>query len=70
MATAIEVLRVAAMSSYENRSISSGVLILDTDDDPEPPRPLPGDQAFRYTQALTGIKTFYRLCDGLQTLST
>ena len=26
---AIEVLRVAAMSSYENRSISSGVLILD-----------------------------------------
>ena len=28
VATAIEVLRVAAMSSYENRSISSGVLIL------------------------------------------
>ena len=27
-----------------------------------------GDQAFRYTQALTGIKTFYRLSDGLQTV--
>ena len=30
IANAIEVLRVAALSSYENRSISSGVLILDT----------------------------------------
>jgi hypothetical protein len=67
-ATAIEVLRVAAMSSYENRSISSGVLILDTESDPEhPERPL-GEQAYRYTQSLTAIKTFYRLCDGLHTV--
>ena len=34
IATAIEVLRVAALSSYENRAISSGVLVLDGDDDP------------------------------------
>ena len=34
VATAIEVLRVAALSSYENRAISSGVLLLDKDDDP------------------------------------
>jgi hypothetical protein len=70
VATAIEVLRVAAMSSYENRPISSGVLILDTEHDPRDPgihRAL-GDQAFRYTQALSGVKTFYRLCDGLQTV--
>lgn len=68
VATAIEVLRVAAMSSYENRSISSGVLILDTEEDPlHADRPL-SDQTYRYTQALTGIKTFYRLCDGLQTV--
>src|SRR5918992_1824686 len=33
VATAIEVLRVAAMSSYENRHISSGVLVLDTEND-------------------------------------
>jgi hypothetical protein len=65
VATAIEVLRVAAMSSYENRPISSGVLILDTDDDAG--RPVP-EHAARYTQALTAIKTFYRLCDGVQTL--
>jgi hypothetical protein len=67
-ATAIEVLRVAALSSYENRSISSGALLLDSDGDPENPDQAPGDQAFRYTQALTGIKTFYRLSDGLQTV--
>ena len=68
VATAIEVLRVAAMSSYENRSISSGVLILDTEEDPlHGDRPL-SDQTYRYTQALTGIKTFYRLCDGLHTV--
>lgn len=68
VATAIEVLRVAAMSSYENRPISSGVLILDTEHDPGHPDQPPSDQAYRYTQALTGIKTFYRLCDGVQTL--
>jgi hypothetical protein len=68
VATAIEVLRVAAMSSYENRAISSGVLILDTEDDPARRSRSLGDQAFRYTQALTAIKTFYRLCDGLQTV--
>ena len=68
VATAIEVLRVAAMSSYENRAISSGVLILDSEDDPESAHRSLGDQAFRYTQALTAIKTFYRLSDGLRTL--
>jgi hypothetical protein len=68
VATAIEVLRVAALSSYENRSISSGVLILEGEDDPLRPRRLSPEQAYRYSQALTGIKSFYRLCDGLQTL--
>src|SRR5687768_6646788 len=68
VATAIEVLRVAALSSYENRSISSGVLILDTDEDAEHPAHAAGHQAFRYTQAVTAIKTFYRLCDGLETV--
>src|SRR6476659_683967 len=37
LATAIEVLRVAALSSYENRSISSGVLVLEGEDDPKRP---------------------------------
>jgi hypothetical protein len=67
VATAIEVLRVAAMSSYENRSISSGVLILD-EEGTGPAAAMPDDQTFRYSHALTGIKTFYRLSDGLETV--
>jgi hypothetical protein len=62
IATAIEVLRVAALSSYENRAISSGVLVLDREEEPD------GEQTYRYSQALTGIKSFYRICNGLETL--
>ncbi len=68
IATAIEVLRVAALSSYENRAISSGVLVLGEDDDPERPRHITPDHAYRYSQSLTTIKSFYRLCDGIETL--
>jgi hypothetical protein len=68
IATAIEVLRVAALSSYENRSISSGVLLLEGDEDPMRPENRPSGMEYKYSQALTGIKSFYRLCDGLRTL--
>ncbi|MFL6279705.1 MAG: hypothetical protein ACJ731_06320, partial [Vicinamibacterales bacterium] len=68
IATAIEVLRVAALSSYENRSISSGVLILDADDDAAQPRNVAPDQTYAYSQALTAIKSFYRLSDGIETV--
>src|SRR5262249_16566173 len=67
IATAIEVLRVAALSSYENRAISSGVLLLDADDDPVRPHP-PSEDSYQSPQSLTAIKSFYRLCDGLKTL--
>lgn len=67
IAAAIDVLRVAALSSYENRPISTGVLLLDSDDDPCLHRRVP-ENAVIYTQALTGVKTFYRLCDGLRTV--
>jgi hypothetical protein len=67
IASAIEVLRVAALSSYENRAISSGVLILDTEQDSDRARRVSPDKAFQYSQELTAIKSFYRLCDGLQT---
>ena len=68
VANAIEVLRVAALSSYENRSISSGVLLLEGAVDPVRAHPIVAEHAYRYTPALTGIKSFYRLCDGLRTL--
>jgi hypothetical protein len=68
LATAIEVLRVAALSSYENRAISSGVLLLDTAEDPVTSgRPGPAGAA-PYAPALTAIKSFYRLCDGVSTV--
>lgn len=66
IAQAIEVLRVAALSRYENREISSGVLLLDSDADPArggcgvPP-------VLDYAEGLTSVKSFYRLSDGLHT---
>lgn len=67
-AAAIEVLRVAALSSYENRAISTGVLLLGSDDDPvSAPRAHPPG-SHTYSQALTGVKSFFRLVDGLRTL--
>ncbi|HEU4936627.1 MAG TPA: hypothetical protein VFT39_09245 [Vicinamibacterales bacterium] len=68
IAIAIEVLRVAALSSYENRSISSGLLILDGEDDLARPRNVAPDQTYPYSQALTAIKSFYRLSDGIETV--
>ena len=44
IASVIELLRVAALSSYENRPISTGVLLLGTSNDPcRPDAPLAGD---------------------------
>jgi hypothetical protein len=68
VANAIEVLRVAALSSYENRSISSGVLLLEGEADPIRGQPVISEHAYQYATALTGIKSFYRLCDGIHTL--
>jgi len=65
----IEVLRTTALSTYENRRISTGTLLFGTQPDPchAPPTTPPG--ALRYSLALTSIRSFYRLCDGLQTLA-
>ncbi|MCL4810885.1 MAG: hypothetical protein KJ061_00295 [Vicinamibacteraceae bacterium] len=66
IASAIEVLRVAALSSYENRAISSGVLLLAGEAGPGGRGAGPGGIA--YSPALTGVKSFYRLCDGVNTV--
>jgi hypothetical protein len=65
---ALEALRVAALSTYENRRVSTGALLLGTPDDPAAPgRPnLQGAPTFN--ARLTGIKGFHRLCDGVHTL--
>ena len=69
VATALEILRVAALSSYENKAISSGVLLVDDEDGDTRWRPRDAaGQSYKYSPALTGIKSFYRLSDGIETL--
>ena len=69
MEDAIEVLRMSSLSTYENRRISTGALLFGNS--PDPCHELPGNPsgALRYSPALTSIRSFYRLCDGLQTLA-
>jgi hypothetical protein len=68
IASVIELLRVAALSSYENGAISTGVLLLGTDDDPCRLTKEPHDTAPSYTELLTATKSFYRLADGVRTV--
>src|SRR5438128_984178 len=66
---AIEVLRTSSLSTYENRRISTGVLLFGKDPDPCHELPVTPVGALRYSPAVTSIRSFYRLCDGLQTLA-
>jgi hypothetical protein len=68
IASTILTLRTAALSTYENRRVSTGALLLGPQDDPErPPRPTPPD-ALPYGAELTSLKSIHRLCDGRRTL--
>ena len=68
VALAVEMMRVAALSTYENQPISTGVLLLCTDEDPVGQYPAAERDALHYTGALNSIKSFYRLADGLRTV--
>jgi hypothetical protein len=69
IASVIEMLRVAALSSYENRPISTGVVLLGGDFDPCRPELATGrEHPASYMQALASIKSFYRLADGVRTV--
>ncbi len=65
----IEVFRTTSLSTYENRRISTGTLLFGTQPDPCHAPPSTPSGAMRYSLALTSIRSFYRLCDGLQTLA-
>jgi DNA integrity scanning protein DisA with diadenylate cyclase activity len=65
---ALEALRVAALSTYENRRVSTGVLLLGTENDPAAPGWRNQEGAPRFNARLTAIKGFHRLCDGVHTL--
>jgi hypothetical protein len=68
IASIIELLRVAALSSYENHPITTGVLLLSTSEDPYRTGRPPLVSAPAYTESLTAIKSFFRLADGVRTL--
>ena len=66
---AIQVLRLSALTTYENRRIETGALLFGAlPEDCHPPPPSP-PSALPYSPALTEIRSFHRLCDGLQTLA-
>ncbi len=68
VALAIEMMRVAALSTYENQPVSTGVLLLGTAEDPLGQYPAAERDELHYTGALASIKSFYRLADGLRTV--
>lgn len=64
---ALEALRVAALSTYENRRVSSGVVLLGTRCDPAEPGRVNPPGAPRYSVRLSALKSIHRICDGLRT---
>jgi DisA bacterial checkpoint controller nucleotide-binding len=65
---ALEALRVAALSTYENRRVSTGALLLGTEHDPAAPAYKNVEGAPNFNARLTAIKGFHRLCDGVRTV--
>ena len=68
VADAISVLRHSSLITYENRRISTGVILVGAADDPFHLIPELPAGAQPYTSALVSIKSFHRLCDGLNTV--
>ncbi|MCU1260101.1 MAG: hypothetical protein JWO80_2986, partial [Bryobacterales bacterium] len=66
---AIEVLRISSSTTYENRRIETGVLLFGGHSDPCHHLPARPTGALPYSNELTGIRSFHRLCDGLQTVA-
>src|SRR5215472_3537442 len=65
----VEVLRTSSLSTYENRRISTGALLFGKYPDPCHEPPITPVGALRYSTALTAVRSFFRLCDGLHTLA-
>ncbi len=65
----IEVMRISALSSYEDKRISTGALLFGSFPDACHSLPSRPAGSLRYTSDLTSIRSFQRICDGLQTLA-
>lgn len=68
VANAIEVLRESSLLTYENRRISTGVILTGSDAHAGHGNGDMPHGALRYANSLVSIKSFHRLCDGLQTV--
>jgi len=66
---AIEVLRISALSSYEDKRISTGALLFGTLPDACHKLPSRRLDALPYSSELTSIRSFHRICDGLRTIA-
>ena len=66
---AIEVLRISALSSYEDKRISTGALLFGTLPDACHSLPARPADALPYSSELTSIRSFHRICDGLRTIA-
>jgi hypothetical protein len=65
VADAIEVLRSSALTTHENRRVSTGALLLGR----QSPVLQRANDGLRYSSALTSIRSFPRLCDGIHTVA-
>jgi hypothetical protein len=69
VSAAIEVLRISALSSYEDKRISTGVLLFGSLPDACHSLLSPPVDALPYSSELTSIRSFHRICDGLRTIA-
>jgi hypothetical protein len=68
IASTILTLRTAALSTYENRRVSTGALLVGPGIDPDHPLSPTSADALSYGVELTSLKSIHRLCDGKRTL--
>ncbi|WP_406697663.1 hypothetical protein V5E97_02245 [Singulisphaera sp. Ch08] len=68
IASTILTLRTAALSTYENRRVSTGALLLGPGDDSDHSLTRTSADALCYGVELTSLKSIHRLCDGKRTL--
>jgi hypothetical protein len=66
---AIELLRISALSTYEDRRISTGALLFGFQPDACHALPSQPAGALPYSSELTAIRSFHRICDGLRTVA-
>ncbi len=66
---AIALLRTSSLTTYENRRIQTGALLFGSHRDPCHHLPALPEGALTYSNELTSIRSFHRMCDGLQTVA-